>query len=204
MSTVGPRLRLVRRLGVPLPGLTRKSTERKPYPPGQHGQSQSKAKLSVYGLQLREKQKLRFNYGISERQLRRYVTASFKSKGHSGHNLLRMLESRLDSVVFRAGFAPTIPSAKQLVSHGHILVNGKRVTIGSCLLKAGDEISLTPKGQNLPLVVSTIEHPTLIRPQWLACDTATKKAKLTALPDRDSFPIQIQETMLMEFYAQRN
>ena len=114
----GPRLRVIRALGTALPGLTRKSADRKPYPPGQH-QGRHRRKLSIYGTQLREKQKLQFNYGMTEHQLRSFVKKAFHKKGSPGDNLVEMLERRLDNTVFRAGLAPTIPAARQLISHGH-------------------------------------------------------------------------------------
>src|SRR3954466_3613160 len=115
----GPRLKIIRRFGQHLPGLPRKSAENRPYPPGQHGLSR-KPKASDYRIRLEEKQKLRANYGLTERQLRTYFKRAIRAKGDTGGNLLAMLESRLDNVVFRGGFAGTIPSARQLVSHGHI------------------------------------------------------------------------------------
>src|SRR5918994_3129686 len=142
-----PRLKIVRRFGVQLPGLTRKSAEKKPYPPGQHGQSQTKRrKTSEFRKLLEEKQKVRFNYGVSEGQLRRYLGLARKMPGRTGDNLLAVLERRLDNVVFRLGFTPTIPAARQLVSHGHVHVNGKRVDRASFLVSSGDTISL-PEGK---------------------------------------------------------
>ncbi len=123
----GPRLRIVRRLG-DLPGLTRKAARRS-YPPGQHGQA--RRKRSEYAIRLEEKQKLRFNYGLSERQLVRYVKKARRMQGSTGTNLLQLMEMRLDNIIFRLGFAPTIPGARQLVNHGHITVNGRVVDIAS-------------------------------------------------------------------------
>ena len=129
----GPRLKAIRRLGTPLPGLTRKTADKKPYPPGQHGQGGApggrggRRKQSEYGRQLLEKQKLRLNYGVSERQLRNYMAQATRQGGKTGEALLALLERRLDNVVFRLGLAPTIPAARQLVGHGHVRVDGKRV-----------------------------------------------------------------------------
>ena len=136
----GPRVKKLRALGVDLPGLSRKSRERRPYPPGQHGNVGHK-KTTEYGRRLMEKQKLRFNYNVSERQLRRLVKEARSSKTATGQKLLELLESRLDNVVFRAGFAPTIPAARQLTGHGHVTVNGKRVDIASYRVKQGDVIA---------------------------------------------------------------
>jgi small subunit ribosomal protein S4 len=186
-----------------LPGLSRKSIERRPTPPGQHGGQARRAKLSTFGTQLKEKQKLRFNYGVTERQLRRYVHMAFNQRGNSGHILLQLLERRLDSVVFRAGFAPTIPAARQLVTHGHVRINGKKVDIASYLVTAGEQITLSEKGLKLPVVVSTLEHPPLSRPSWLAFDAGKSVSTVTTLPDRETFPFPIREQMIVEFYSQR-
>ena len=131
-----PRLRRVRALGVQLPGLTTKNSETRPYPPGQHGQAR-RGKASEYALRLREKQKLVFNYGLSEKQMRRIVEEARKTKGNTGEVILTLLERRLDNAVFRAGFAQTIPAARQLVSHGHIRINGKKVDIASYRVRVG-------------------------------------------------------------------
>lgn len=192
----------MRRLGMELPGLSRKSIERRPVPPGQHGARRTK--LSTFGLQLREKQKLKFNFGVTERQLKRYVSRAFQERTNRGHKILQLLERRLDSIVFRAGLAPTIPAARQLVSHGHILVNGKRVDIPSYLVDVGDEINVTEKGRKLPIVASTLEQPPLVRPSWLSLNQANGVSKIEQLPDRESFPFQIAEQMVVEYYTQRS
>ena len=185
-----------------LPGLSRKSIERRPYPPGQH-QGASRRKLSTYGTQLREKQKLRFNYGVTERQLRCYVLDAFRQKGNSGHTLLQLLERRLDNVVFRAGFAPTIPAARQLVNHGHVRINDKRVDIASYLVRPGEKLTLSDKAKRLPVVVSTLEHLPLARPAWLTFEPQTQTSTIATMPDRDTFPFPIKEQMIVEFYTQR-
>ena len=136
----GPRVKVMRALGVDLPGLSRKSIERRPYPPGEHGKAHRR-KESVYGIQLKEKQKLKMNYGLTERQMRRLVKKARSSKLATGTRMLQLLESRLDNVVFRAGFAATIPSARQLVNHGHFMVNGRRVDIASYQVRSGDVLS---------------------------------------------------------------
>src|SRR3954465_111671 len=142
----GPRLKSIRRLGTPLPGLTRKTADRKPYPPGQHGQSggggRGRKKQSEYGRQLLEKQKLGLNYGVSGRQRRNYMAMAERQGGKTGENLLALLERRLDNVVFRLGLAPTIPSARQLVAHGHVRVDGRRVDRPAFLMNVGQHVSL--------------------------------------------------------------
>ena len=136
----GPRVRAMRALGVQLPGLSSKSVERRPYPPGQHGQA--RRKVTEYGRRLMEKQKLCRNYGVSERQLRKLMSQARSSQGPTGSRLLELLERRLDNVVYRAGFARTIPGARQLVTHGHILVNGHKVDRASYSVRQGEVITL--------------------------------------------------------------
>lgn len=196
----GPRLKLMRSVGLQLPGLSRKSIERKPNPPGMK-EGQFRRKKSDYGLHLAEKQKLRFNYGITEKVLRKLVREAFRSREHSGYKLLELLESRLDSVVFRAGIAPTIPAARQFIRHNHIHVNGKRVNIPSYRVKPGEEITLTEKGAKIPTIVSSLEQPSLARPAWLSFDADKSAAKMITAPDRDSFPFPIEVSLVVEFYA---
>ncbi|PSN17708.1 30S ribosomal protein S4, partial [filamentous cyanobacterium CCP5] len=169
----GPRLRVVRRLGE-LPGLSRKSA-RKAYPPGQHGQGRKKK--SEYAVRLEEKQKLRFNYGITERQLVRYVRKARKAGGSTGLAILQMLEMRLDNTVFRLGFGPTIPGARQLVNHGHIMVNGTTVSIASYQCRPGDVITVRNRDASKALVENNLQFPGLANvPNHLELD----KNNLTA------------------------
>lgn len=196
----GPRLKKMRAVGMELPGLSRKSIERKPNPPGMR-EGQYKKKKSEYGLQLMEKQKLRFNYGVTEKYMRRSVKESFRSREHSGHKLLEILESRLDNVVFRAGFAPTIPAARQFVGHNHILVNGKRVNIASYRVSTGDVITVTEKAAKMPLVAATVDQPSIARPAWLSYDKEANSAQMITVPDRDSFSFPIEIALVVEYYA---
>lgn len=196
----GPRLRKVRQLGTELPGLTRKSAERKPYPPGQH-QGTHRRKLSTYGTQMQEKQKLRFNYGVSETQLRRYMKMSIREKGNPGSNLLRILERRLDNAVFRMGLAPTIPAARQLVNHGHILVNAKRLDIASALVNVGDVITISTKGSKVPNVAASWEAPSLARPDWLKVEDQNRSATIVSLPTEESVPVQVKIQLVVEYYS---
>ena len=199
----GSRLKIMRALGTELPGLSRKSIELRPNPPGQHGASAARRRKSDYGLALIEKQKLRFNYGVSERQLRRLVVEARRRQGPTGDNLLQLLECRLDNAVFRAGLAPTIPAARQLVSHCHILLNGRRINIPSIRLRAGDEITLREHSRNLPLVRETVAEPTLTRPEWLAWDASAFVAKLTRLPEADEVPFPVEIQLVVQHYANR-
>lgn len=196
----GPRLKLMRAVGIQLPGLSRKGIERRPYPPGMHG-SQQNRKKSNFGTQLREKQKLRFNYCITEKYLRRIVQLAFRSKTHSGHKLLELLESRLDNIVFRAGYAPTILAARQLVSHNHILVDNKSVNIASYRVKPGQILTLKEKSKKNAHILASLEQPSLSRPAWLSYDEQKQQATMIAPPDRESFPFPIEISLVVEFYA---
>lgn len=197
----GPRVKVMRALGVDLPGLSRKSIERRPYPPGPH--TNQRRRESIYGLQLKEKQKLRFNYGLSETQLRRLVKCSRQSRIETGHKLLELLERRLDNVVFRAGLAPTIPAARQLVNHGHILIDGRKADIPSICVKVGQTVAPRTRARTRKLIEATLIQPALARPDWLECDVATGATKITALPTPDSVPMPINVQLVVEYYARR-
>ena len=149
----GPRVKIMRALGLDLPGLSRKSIEARPTPPGQHGQKATRKRISDYGVKLKEKQKIRFNYGLTETQMRRLIVDARKGKAPTGESLVQLLERRFDNVVFRAGFAPTTIAARQLVTHGHFLLNGKRANIPSIRLKVGDVVSIRSKSKQIPIVV---------------------------------------------------
>jgi small subunit ribosomal protein S4 len=199
----GPRLKVLRALGVDLPGLSRKSMQERSQPPGQHGARKVAARKSEFGLQLMEKQKLRYNYGLTERQLRRVVTDAKRHRGATGAKMVELLERRLDNLVFRAGFAPTIPAARQLVSHGHFQLNGKRVTIPSIRLRVGDSFGPTEAGGKIDLVRFTLEAPSLERPEWIGFDGSTQTARLSHLPDGDSAPFPLDLQRVVEYYATR-
>ena len=199
----GPRLKVMRALGVDLPGLSRKSKEARPNPPGQHGARAIRRKKSDFGVQLIEKQKLRFNYGLTERQLRRLMVDARKGKEPTGDTLLQLLERRLDNVVFRAGFAPTIVAARQLVTHGHLQLNGKTATIPSMRLRANDEVSMKSGRAELAVVVESLKEPALMRPEWLAWDEQQKKAKIAHLPGAHDVPFPVDVQQVVEYYANR-
>lgn len=206
MPVRGPRLKILRRFGVQLPGLTRKSAEDRPYPPGQHGAGKQgrRTKISEFRKLLEEKQKVRFNYGVSEAQLRRYVALARKQPGRTGDNVLITLERRLDNVVFRLGFAPTIPAARQLVSHGHIRVNGKRLDRPGYLVRAGDAVGLpTGKIRERPSIVEAVERgPQLRLPSYLALDPSDKySGRVLQAPMRGDVPFPVNEGSIVEFYA---
>jgi small subunit ribosomal protein S4 len=197
----GPRLKIMRALGVQLPGLSRKKwDDRKAYPPGMH-QGRHRKKSSVYGTQLREKQKLRYNYGLGERQLRRFVDLSFQKRGNPGENLLQFLERRLDNAVFRAGYAPTVMAARQLIVHGHIRVDGQRVNKPSFLVKKGHKLALTDKSAKFVHVQGSLEQPALVRPEWIGFDEGAKTATIVSLPTHESVPFPIEIGHIVEFYS---
>lgn len=194
----GPRLRVTRRLG-DLPGLTRKSA-RKAYPPGQHGQARKKK--SEYALRLEEKQKLRYNYGLSERQLRRYVQKARRKAGSTGQVLLQLMEMRLDNTIFRLGMAPTIPAARQLVNHGHVTVNGKVLDIASYQVRPGDEIGVRDRDASRKMVEANLQYPGLSNiPNHLDFDKAKLVAKVTGVIEREWVALQINELMVVEYYS---
>ncbi len=196
----GPRLKKIRALGTALPGLTAKTTSRE-YPPGQHGQRQRKK--SDYGIKLMEKQKLRFNYGVTETQIRRLMAEAKASREQAGKKLLEFLERRIDNAVFRAGFAPTIVAARQLVSHRHVLLNGKSVNIPSIRVKPGDTLQLTNKGMKIPCVVETIATPVLEAAEWVKRDATTNVATVIRVPDASEVPFPIDIQHVVEYYAVR-
>jgi small subunit ribosomal protein S4 len=200
---IGPRLKVMRALGVDLPGLSRKTIEARPTPPGQHGNKASRKRRSDFGVKLQEKQKIRFNYGLTETQMRRLILDARKGKEPTGERLLQLLERRMDNVVFRAGFAPTVIAARQLVSHGHLMLNGKPANIPSIRLNVGDEIAVKAKSKHIPMVVETVKQPSLERPEWLSWDASTQVVKVAHLPAVSdvSFPVDVQ--LVVEYYANR-
>ena len=177
------------------------SVDKRNYVPGQHGQSR-RGKQSQYGMQLREKQKARRMYGIMENQFRRYFRKAEKIKGITGENLLRLLEMRLDNVVYRLGFASSRPEARQLVNHGHFLVNGRKVDIASFNVSAGDEIELKEKSKKSPRLKELAElaegHKA---PEWLGRDIENFKGKVIRNPDREEIDAPVEEHLIVEFYS---
>lgn len=173
---------------------------RRAYAPGQHGQS--KKKLSEYGIQLREKQKTRRFYGILEGQFRKYFEMAVKTRGITGENLLQILETRLDNVVFRLGLATSRPEARQLVCHGHFTVNGKRLDIPSYLVKVGDIVSISEKFRNSPKIKSVVEIAGgKVIPKWLDFNADTLTGTVSALPTREDIDLPIREHLIVELYS---
>ena len=197
----GARLRIVRRIGK-LPGLTRKISN-KLNPPGQQVSSFNK-KLSQYNVRLREKQKLRYHYGVSERQLLNYIKKARKKKGSSGRLLLTFLEMRLDNIVFRLGFEPTIIAAKQLINHGHILINGKFMNIPSFLCKPKNLLTVTNCFSSQNLVRNNIHFlQNSLLPQHLSLNRDTLEAKINSLVNRKSISLIVNELLVIEYYSRK-
>ena len=196
----GPRLRIVRRLG-DLPGLTRKSA-RRAYPPGQHGQNRKKR--SEYAVRLEEKQKLRFNYGLTEKQLLRYVRRARRVTGSTGQVLLQLLEMRLDNTVFRMGMAPTMPAARQLVNHGHVTVNGRVVDIASYQCRPGETIAVRDREASRKMVESNLQYPGLANlPSHLEFDKNKMLGKVNSLVEREWVALQVNELLVVEYYSRQ-
>jgi small subunit ribosomal protein S4 len=184
-----------------LPGLTRKSP-RRAYAPGQHGQNRKKS--SEYAVRLEEKQKLRLNYGVTEKQMLRYVRKARRASGSTGLVLLQLLEMRLDNTVFRMGMAPTIPAARQLVNHGHITVNGKPVDIASYQCRAGEVITIREKAGTKQLVENNLQYPGLANlPSHLEFDKKTLIGKVNGVVEREWIALQVNELLIVEFYSRQ-
>ncbi|PAQ16572.1 30S ribosomal protein S4 [Bacillaceae bacterium SAOS 7] len=194
----GPSWKLSRRLGISLSG-TGKELEKRPYAPGQHGPNQRK-KLSEYGLQLQEKQKLRHMYGVNERQFRNLFVKAGKMKGVYGENFMILLETRLDNLVYRLGLARTRRQARQLVNHGHVTVDGQRVDIPSYQVKPNQVISIREKSRSLEIVKEAIEVNNFV-PEYLTFDADKLEGTFTRLPERAELSAEINESLIVEFYS---
>ncbi len=176
------------------------AVERRKYPPGQHGQGFKK--LSDYGIQLREKQKVRKIYGLLERQFRRYFYEAERRKGITGEILLQLVESRLDNIVYRMGFAPNRRRARQLISHGHIVVNGKEINLPSYQVKEGDSVSVKDSSRDMPEIIdslSKVEHRGI--PAWVEVDSVNHTGKVLRIPSRDEIQLPVQEQLIVELYS---
>ena len=196
----GPRLKINRKLGE-LPGLTRKISK-KLNRPGEHGQKSKKP--SEYAMRLEEKQKIRFNYGVSEKQLLKYIKMARKAQGPTGSVLLQILEMRLDNIIFRLGIAPTIPAARQLVNHGHIIVNKKKLNICSYQCKPGDTIEIRQKVASKNLINRYISYPSLINmPSHLEFDQDKLLGKVNDIIEREWVALQINELLIVEYYSRK-
>lgn len=197
----GPTWKKSRRLGLSLSG-TGKELARRPYAPGEHG-ANNRRKLSEYGMQIREKQKLRMMYDLNERQFRNlFVRAGKIKEGKHGVNFMILLERRLDNMVYRLGLASTRPQARQLVSHGHITVDGKRVDIPSYEVEVGQEISVRERSRDLVSIKSALEN-TVGRPAFVSFDDNKMAGSLVRFPERDELEPEIDEALVVEFYNQK-
>jgi small subunit ribosomal protein S4 len=197
----GPRRKRIRSLDLDLPAFTRKTAGERNFPPGQHGRNFRRAP-SEYGRQLREKQKIRLNYGLSEAQLRNTVREARRLEGSTGERLIQLLERRLDNIVFRAGFAPTIPAARQMVNHGHFKLNGHRADIASMLLRPGDTLVVKDKSKAVALLKEQLESGPF-RPSWLEVNAGEMTVKVMAMPSSDQIPTQFDTQLVIEFYSKR-
>lgn len=198
MSYKGPRAKLSRRLGV---ALTRKAAlvmTRKPHPPGQHGQRHRRAP-SEFARQLLEKQRLKYQYNVSEKQLRKYYTLAARKKGNKAENLVRVLESRLDALVHRSGLAPTMYAARQLVGHGHITVNGKRVDIPSFLVKMGDVVSVREKSKKMLMFQESLQSAN--PPAYVELNRTDLSCRIARIPEREEIPVICEVPLVVEYYA---
>ena len=198
-----PKGKLIRKFGENIFGNPKydRLLNRKPYSPGQHGQSR-RSKLSNFGIQLQEKQKIKFMYGLLEKQFRLTFERAEKMKGETGTNMLQILESRLDNVVYRLGFAPSRPAARQLVSHKHFLVNNKIVNISSFIVKPGDVIEVREKSRKMDIILESMRRiKGDMDLSWLSLDKAKMKGTFNAVPDRDEMQLTINEQLVVELYS---
>ena len=196
---IGPKSKIARRFGEAIYGAD-KVLEKRNFPPGQHGLARKRKKNSEYGEQLSEKQKAKYTYGILEKQFARTYEAAARMGGITGENLLKLLECRLDNVVYRLGIAPTRAAARQLVSHRHICVNGQVVNIPSYQLKVGDIVSVREKSKSLE-VITTAVSGSRSRYAWLEWDGATMSGKFLQKPEREEIPENIKEQLIVELYS---
>ncbi len=198
----GPKGKIVRKFGENIFGNPKfdRLLSKKPYPPGQHGMK--RRKLSDYALQLKEKQKVKYMYGMLERQFRRFFLKAERMKGVTGENLLQLLESRLDNTVYRLGFAQSRAQARQMVLHRHIMVNGHIVNIPSFILKPGDVIQVREKSKRLSMFHEALKRVDADRMlPWLELDKANLKGKFIDRPKREDIPVNVQESMIVELYS---
>ncbi len=195
----GPRTKVSRRARQLLDENKAKYFDRRPYPPGEHGRG--RIRESQYLIQLREKQKLRFMYGVLEKQFRRYYKEAARQSGITGTNLLVILESRLDNVVYRSGLARTRPQARQLVNHGHFLINGKRVDIPSYQVRGGEVITVKERSLEILPILHSIDTGDRTVPEWMDVDIDERQITISDLPSREQIDTEIQEQLVVELYS---
>jgi small subunit ribosomal protein S4 len=199
----GPKVRVSRRLGVNIfeNEKGRKALERRPFPPGAHGRTRRRNAGSEYLAQMQEKQKAKYIYGVLEKQFRKTYDEANKLQGPTGENLLRLLEQRLDNVVYRAGWASTRPQARQFVNHGLILVNGKRLDIASARVRKGDVVSLSPKARNMIVVQHNLDVLDRNVVGWLEVGDGGKEVTVRDLPQREHIDVPVREQLIVELYS---
>ena len=195
----GPKSKIARKFREPIFGPD-KALEKKNYPPGQHGNTKKRAKQSEYAIQLMEKQKAKYTYGILEKQFARTFDKAARSHGITGEVLLQLIESRLDNVVYRLGIAPSRRGARQLVSHAHITVNGSVVNIASFTLKPGDVIAVREKSKSLEIISNAVSGA-VNKHAWLDFDRSSLSGKFLSRPERSQIPENIKEQLIVEFYS---
>lgn len=196
----GPRTKIARKFSDPIFG-TDKSFEKKNYPPGMHGNNRRRRKASEYGIQLKEKQKAKYTYGVLEKQFRNMFDKASRSKGVTGEVLLQLLESRLDNVVYRLGLSSTRAGARQLVTHRHITVNGEIVNIPSYTLKPGETIGVRERSKSLEVITDSITTARYGSSSWLEFDEASMTGKFLNRPEREEIPENIKEQLIVELYS---
>lgn len=196
----GPRTKIARKFGEPIFGAD-SAFEKKNYPPGQHGANKRRRKTSEYGLQLKEKQKAKYTYGVLEKQFRNMFEKASRSKGVTGEVLLQLLEARLDNVVYRLGISPSRAGARQLVGHRHITVNGEVVNIPSYTLRPGDIVGVREKSKSLLVITDALESNRAGSSSWLEWDASQMSGKFMNLPEREDIPETIKEQLIVELYS---
>lgn len=194
----GPSTKIARKFGEPIYG-TDKDFEKRNYPPGQHGLASKRKKKSEYGTQLKEKQKVKYTYGVLERQFRNIYEKASRMKGQKGENLVFLLESRLDNIVYRLGIAPTRAAARQLVSHCHITLNGEVCNIPSALVKPGDVVAVRERSKSLEVITASVARGS--KYSWLEFDASTLTGKYLNVPVREEIPENINEQLIVELYS---
>ena len=199
MKYTGPKIKKSRRLGLALTPKSEKYLERRPHPPGQHGPSRRRGKQSDYGKQLVEKQRLQYQYNLTEKQVRKYYQAASRKQGNTAEILLQLIEVRLDALVLRAGLARSIYQARQLVSHAHFQVNGKKVNIPSYNMRIGDVITVREKSRDLDIFPAAQQIAST--PEYLTVDDKKLTATLSRLPEHGEVPIQCEMPLVVEFYS---
>ena len=195
----GPKSKIARKFKEPIFGPDR-ALDKKPYAPGQHGLSKKRSKQSEYAVQLAEKQKAKYTYGLLERQFENLFHKAARRKGITGENLLKLLEARLDNVVFRLGIGASRPASRQLVTHKHIMVNGTIVNIPSYVLKPGDVVSVREKSKSMEVIADSISRRMKSFP-WLTWDMNDKTGRFIDFPERDQIPENIKEQLIVELYS---